>query len=50
MMLPSGNDAAQALAVYCGHLILTDGALDPNPNFVLTKAEIEERLKYQMIR
>ena len=30
MMLPSGNDASQALAVYFGSLILSKGLVDPN--------------------
>lgn len=30
MMLPSGNDAAQALALWFGAVMLTEGKVDPN--------------------
>jgi D-alanyl-D-alanine carboxypeptidase len=30
MMLPSGNDAAVALAMYFGSLLITKGQIDPN--------------------
>lgn len=30
MMLPSGNDAAQTLALYFGAFMITNGKVDPN--------------------
>lgn len=30
MMLPSGNDAAQSLALYFGSFMATNGKVDPN--------------------
>jgi hypothetical protein len=30
MMLPSGNDAAQALGIYFGSLLINNGKSDPN--------------------
>lgn len=35
MMLPSGNDASQALGIYFGQLILNKGLSDPNHEIVL---------------
>lgn len=43
MMLPSGNDAAQALGNHFGSLIRTNGT--KNPEIVITKEAIERRLK-----
>lgn len=53
MMLPSGNDAAQALAIYFGQLMLNQEFSfdqDPNANFVLQQQEVECRLKLMMVR
>lgn len=45
MMLPSGNDAAQSLALYFGAILIHNGMI--NPNTYLTELEekaIDERL------
>lgn len=45
MMLPSGNDAAQALATYFGHLILNNGLADPNEAMVVCPTVVERKYK-----
>ena len=37
MMLPSGNDAAQSLAIYFGSLILSNGLFSPNEAMVVSE-------------
>ena len=47
MMLPSGNDAAQSLALYFGAILIHNGIGMINPNSFLTEVEekaIDERL------
>jgi hypothetical protein len=34
MMLPSGNDAAEALALYFGAFMLNQGKMNPNAYFL----------------
>ena len=45
MMLPSGNDAAQALATYFGQLILNNGLADPNEAMEVCPTAIERKFK-----
>jgi len=45
MMLPSGNDAAQALGVYFGQLLLSKGKCDPNQAMVVFKDDIDRKLR-----
>lgn len=45
MMLPSGNDAAQSLALYFGAFLLHQGKKDPNQFLhIVTKQAVEERV------
>lgn len=46
MMLPSGNDAAQALAIWFGAILLNDGKVDPN-NFLhaVSRQAIDEHIR-----
>ena len=45
MLLPSGNDAAHALALYFGTILMADGKTDPNLWLSDVKHEIiDERL------
>ena len=48
MMLPSGNDAAQALAIHFGQIILSNG--QKNPEIVITKQALERRLKARKLQ
>ena len=50
MMLPSGNDAAQALAIYFGSIIKSNGESDPNDAVLVTKEAIEYKMKQRSIR
>lgn len=50
MMLPSGNDAAQSLAIYIGTLLLTCGQQDPNERLNLQPKEVEQRVRIHSIR
>ena len=44
MMLPSGNDAAQSLAMYFGAIMITNGKVDPNEFLHKVSEEaVEER-------
>jgi hypothetical protein len=45
MMLPSGNDAAQALGIYFGQLLLTKGKVDPNKEMFLCPIAVARRCK-----
>lgn len=46
MMLPSGNDAAQALALWFGAVMLTDGKVDPNSFLhVVSRNAIDEKIR-----
>jgi hypothetical protein len=50
MMLPSGNDAAQALAIYFGGAVLTNGLDDPNNLTILNENAIKIRVRLQTIK
>lgn len=50
MMLPSGNDAAQALGVYFGSLLLSNGKTDPNKDMVLCPLAVARRCKQLKIQ
>lgn len=50
MMLPSGNDAAQALAIYFGGALFTDGISDPNNLTILNENAIKARVRFQTIK
>lgn len=50
MMLPSGNDAAVALAIYFGGALLTNGITDPNNLTVLNENTIKTRVRFQTIK
>ena len=43
MMLPSGNDAAQALAIHFGGIIMSNGT--KNPAISVTQEAVDRRLK-----
>ena len=46
MMLPSGNDAAQALALYFGTILIHNGQVDPNSYLTEVRENVvEDRLK-----
>ena len=45
MMLPSGNDAAQALGIYFGLLLLNNGKVDPNLALTTTSESIDKKLR-----
>jgi serine-type D-Ala-D-Ala carboxypeptidase (penicillin-binding protein 5/6) len=45
MMLPSGNDAAQALAIHFGSLILNKFKSDPNKDLLLSPDEVTRKCK-----
>jgi hypothetical protein len=45
MMLPSGNDAAQALAIYFGTLLLNNNKTDPNLVMFANSDSIEQKLR-----
>ena len=45
MMLPSGNDAAESLAMYFGSLLITQGKKTPNLHLVdISEQAILERI------
>lgn len=45
MMLPSGNDAAVALAMYFGSLLITKGQIDPNTHLTeINENVVQERM------
>ena len=48
MMLPSGNDAAQCLAIHFGQLLHSKGTKDPE--ITISKAAIERRLLARKIQ
>ncbi len=43
MMLPSGNDAAQTLALYFGAYLYTNGKIDPNQYLHEVKPDVVEK-------
>ena len=46
MMLPSGNDAAQALAIWFGAILLHDRKIDPNIFLhTITESEIDDYIQ-----
>lgn len=45
MMLPSGNDAAQALAIYFGQLLLNHGKIDPNKEMLLCPQAVSRKMR-----
>lgn len=45
MMLPSGNDAAQALGIHFGQLLLNKGKSDPNKDFILCPDALARKCK-----
>lgn len=45
-MLPSGNDAAESLAMYFGSLILSKGSQDPNVSLLdISDLQIKNRIE-----
>jgi cell fate regulator YaaT (PSP1 superfamily) len=50
MMLPSGNDAAQALAIYFGTMLNNKGKSDPNSAMTIPKDIVEQRQREIIIQ
>jgi hypothetical protein len=49
MMLPSGNDAAQSLALYFGAYIYKEGKIDPNQFLHVVKQEVIDQRVNEMV-
>jgi hypothetical protein len=50
MMLPSGNDAATALGVYFGSLVLSNGLRDPNEAMLISPEALKRRFRAHKIQ
>jgi len=49
MMLPSGNDAATALGVYFGSLMISNGLRDPNEAMLISPEALKRRFRAHKI-
>ena len=50
MMLPSGNDAATALAVYFGSLLLSKGLREPNESMLISPESLHRKFREHKIQ